>query len=125
MINTQIFARNSKQIIFALFAISNIGMAVPVRADDALIQDSIQESVVTGKDNVSVQNSSQTNQQYREYRARSRYGHSYEQYSESGNTGIVQRSEQYCDQIGEYNTCVQDAQQSNISNTRRLRRSGR
>ena len=124
IMNTQIFARNSKQVIFTLLAVSTVGvLAHPASADDALIQESVQESVVTGRDNVSVQNSNQSNRQYTEYRDRSRYS----RYDRGGNelgggsTGIVQRSDQYCDQVGEFNTCVQDAQQSNNSKTRRLR----
>ena len=121
--NIQTFAGNSRQIFFALLAVSTIGMvASPAKADDALIQESVQESVVTGADNVSVQNSNQTNQQYSEYRDRYR-NYNYDQYGKQGNTGIVQRSDQYCDQVGEYNTCVQDAQQVNSSHTRRVRRS--
>ena len=120
--NIQTFTGNSRQVFLALLAISTIGMvASPAKADDALIQESVQESVVTGADNVSVQNSSQTNQQYSEYR--DRYGnYNYDRYGKQGNTGIVQRSDQYCDQVGEYNTCVQDAQQVNSSHTRRVRR---
>lgn len=126
--NTQTFAHNSKQIIFALLAISTVGIvAHPAQADDAVIQESIQESIVTGQDNVSVQNSNQTNQQYTEHRDRGRYSH-YD-YGRGGeaesSTGIVQRSDQYCDQVGESNTCIQDAQQSNSSTTRRVRRSSR
>ena len=121
--NTQTLTGNSRQIFFALLAVSTIGMvASPAKADDAIIQESVQESIVTGADNVSVQNSNQTNRQYTEYR--DRYGnYNTDQYGERGNTGIVQRSDQYCDQVGEYNTCVQDAQQVNNSHTRRVRRS--
>ena len=123
--NQQIFSHNSKQVVFTLLAISTIGLVVsPAKADDALIQESIQESVITGSDNVSVQNSNQRNQQYTEYRNRAGYGrYGYDNYEDQGNTGIVQRSDQFCDQLGEYNTCVQDAQQSNVSHTRRIRRS--
>lgn len=125
--NMQIFS-HSKQTVFALLAVSTIGlMASPAKADNALIQESVQESVVTGNDNVSVQNSNQRNQQSTEYRDRSSYysRHGRDNYGDSGSTGIVQRSDQYCDQVGEYNTCVQDAQQSNTSHTRRVRSSRR
>ncbi len=121
--NIQTFADNGKQIVLGLLAVSTIGMVTPARADDALIQESVQESVITGADNVSIQNSNQSNQQHTEYR--DRYGSSssssYDRYGERGNTGIVQRSDQYCDQVGEYNTCVQDAQQINSSHIRRER----
>ena len=125
--NTQTFANHSKQILFALLATATIGaIASPAQADDALIQESIQESVVTGEDNVSVQNSNQSNHQYTKYRerGRSRYDYGRDERGE-GSTGIVQRSDQYCDQVGAANTCVQDAQQSNNSSTRRSRRSSR
>lgn len=126
--NIKTFAHNSKQIIFALLAVSTIGIiANPAQADDALIQESVQESVVTGQDNVSVQNSNQTNHQHTEYRESGRYSRgNYGRGSRTeGSTGIVQRSDQYCDQVGEFNSCVQDAQQSNSSSTRRVRRSSR
>ena len=119
------FANRSKQILLALLTVSSVGiLASPARADNAVIQESIQESVVTGQDNVSVQNSNQSNRQHTEYRDRySGYHQNREEASDS--TGIVQRSDQYCDQVGEYNTCVQDAQQSNHSTSRRVRRSHR
>jgi hypothetical protein len=118
--NKQIFSQNNKQVVFALLAIATLGlMTSPVKADDAVIQESIQESVITGNDNVSVQNSNQRNRQVTESRD---YRSGYDNYQES-NTGIVQRSDQFCDQLGEYNTCVQDAQQSNSTHTRRLRHS--
>jgi hypothetical protein len=119
--NKQIFSQNSKQVVFALLAIATLGlMTSPVKADDAVIQESIQESVITGNDNVSVQNSNQRNRQVTESRD---YRSGYDNYQDQSNTGIVQRSDQFCDQLGEYNTCVQDAQQSNSTHTRRLRHS--
>lgn len=123
--NKQIFSQNKKQVVLALLAISTVGIFTsPAKADDALIQESVQESVVTGNDNLSIQNSNQRNQQHTEYR-NSHGRHGYDNYQDDSSTGIVQRSDQYCDRLGEYNTCVQDAQQSNTSNTRRIRRSGR
>ena len=124
--NMQTFATYGKRTVFALLAVSTIGLlSSPAKADDALIQESVQESVVTGTDNVSVQNSNQSNQQYTEYRDRGNYQnrHGRDSYGDDSSTGIVQRSDQYCDQVGEYNTCVQDAQQSNNSHTRRIRSS--
>lgn len=125
--NKQIFTSSSKQVIFALLAVSTLGLFTsPAKADDALIQESVQESVVTGSDNVSIQNSNQRNSQYTEYRDRGNYGsYGRDRYNDNSSTGIVQRSNQFCDQVGEYNTCVQDAQQSNSSHTRRERRSRR
>ncbi|MEM8673336.1 MAG: hypothetical protein AAGF83_05615 [Cyanobacteria bacterium P01_G01_bin.67] len=123
--NMQVFSNHSKQILFTVIAVSSMNLAVsPAQADDALIQESVQESVVTGRDNISVQNSNQSNQQYSVYRDRRKYGHyGYDNYQDQSSTGIVQRSDQYCDQVGEYNSCVQDAQQSNTSYNRRERRS--
>jgi|GEM_PF-1344037 len=123
--NTKTFANCSKQILFAFLTVSTVGiLANPAQADNAVIQESVQESVVTGQDNVSVQNSNQVNRQHTEYRDRySRYDRGRDKAAES--TGIVQRSDQYCDQVGEYNTCVQDASQSNHSTSRRSRRSHR
>ena len=124
--NKQIMTQNNKRVVFALLAVSTIGLlAAPAKADNALIQESVQESVVTGNDNVSIQNSNQRNQQVTEYRDRSYGRHGYGNYEDDSSTGIVQRSDQYCDQLGEYNTCVQDAQQSNSSYTRRDRTSRR
>ena len=125
MMNMQNFSNRSRQILCAAVAVSSMSLlAAPVKADDALIQESVQESVVTGSDNISVQNSQQSNQQYSVYRDRRKYGrHGYDNYQDQSSTGIVQRSNQYCDQIGEYNSCIQDAQQSNTSYTRRERRS--
>ena len=123
--NMQIFSNRSKQILCAALAVSSMSLAAsPAKADDALIQESVQESIVTGSDNISVQNSQQSNQQYSVYRDRRKYGRAgYDNYQDQSSTGIVQRSNQYCDQVGEYNSCIQDAQQSNTSYTRRERRS--
>ena len=121
--NMQILTSYSKQTLFALLTISTIGLlASPAKADDALIQESVQESVVTGRDNVSIQNSNQSHRQYTEYRDRGNYNrHHRGNYNTDSNTGVVQRSDQYCDQVGEYNTCVQDAQQSSDIHNRRDR----
>ncbi|MBE9171024.1 hypothetical protein IQ238_27075 [Pleurocapsales cyanobacterium LEGE 06147] len=111
----KIFTPKTNKVIFGLLAISTIGFSsLPVKADNAVIQETVQESYNTGKGNVSVQHSRQQNRQSSDYR--DRYG-----YYENHNTGIVQRSQQYCDQFGEYNTCVQDAQQQNTIHNRRSR----
>ena len=124
--NKQFLTTYGKRAVFALLAISSVGLSIaPAKADDAIIQDSVQESVVTGNDNLSIQNSNQTNQQYSEYRDRGYGRRGHNEYGDNSSTGVVQRSDQYCDQLGEYNTCVQDAQQSNSSYTRRDRRSNR
>jgi hypothetical protein len=102
---------NNKKLIFALLALSTIGLiSLPAKADDAVIQETVQESYNTGKGNVSVQNSRQQNRQSSEYRE----GY----YQNDSNTGIVQRTQQYCDQFGEHNACVQDAEQGNSHHRR-------
>lgn len=125
--NRQIFSQNNKRVLFALLAVSSIGLlTAPAKADNAVIQESIQESVVTGNDNVSVQNSNQRNQQSTQYRDRGYGRHDRQNYQDDGSsTGVVQRSDQYCDRLGEYNTCIQDAQQSNSTHIRRDRTSRR
>jgi hypothetical protein len=111
----KIFTPKTNKVIFALLAISTIGFSsLPVKADDAVIQEAVQESYNTGNGNVSVQHSRQQNSQSSDYR--DSYG-----YYENNNTGIVQRSQQYCDQFGEYNACIQDAQQQNSTHNRRSR----
>lgn len=111
--NKQFFTNNTSKAIFSLLAFSTISLlSAPAQADDALIQETVQESVITGNDNLSIQNSSQQNRQSSVYRDRYKYG-------QEDNTGIVQRSEQFCDQYGEFNTCVQNAKQGNVSHSRR------
>ena len=106
------FVSSVKKIALAAVAISTVGMMVsPVRADEALIQETVQESYSTGVGNVSVQSSSQQNREYRG--SRGRY-----YLSDRDNVGIVQRSQQLCDQVGDANTCVQDSRQSNTSRRR-------
>jgi hypothetical protein len=106
---------NNKKLIFGLLALSTIGLiSLPAKADDAVIQETIQESYNTGNGNVSVQHSRQQNRQSRDYR--DGYG-----YYENNNTGIVQRNQQYCDQFGEHNACVQDAEQRNSHHQHRSR----
>jgi hypothetical protein len=110
-----LFIPKTSKVIFGLLAISTIGLgSLPVRADDAVIQETRQESYNTGNGNVSVQHSRQQNRNSSDYR--DKYG-----YYENNNTGIVQRSQQYCDQFGEYNACIQDAQQQNTTHNRRSR----
>ena len=112
MMNKQISYQMSKTIL-AVLAISTVGLvSVPAQADEALIQETVQESYTTGHDNVSVQSSSQQNRQYKETRGR---------HLDRNNVGIVQRTDQLCDQFGEGNACVQDAQQRNTSHQRHSR----
>ena len=115
--NKQILTVNSQKIVFSLLAIATLGFTpLSAKADDALIQESFQDAYTTGVGNVSVQNSRQLNHQNNDYRGR----HGYYR-SKNNNTGIVQRSQQLCDQVGEENVCVQDAEQRNTSRTRRSR----
>ena len=104
-----------QKITLAAVAISTLSMtASPVKADEALIQETVQESYTTGVGNVSVQTSSQQNRQYRTELGRYFYGN-------QNDVGIVQRSQQLCDQYGEANACVQNSRQSNTSRHRRSR----
>lgn len=112
MFNKQFVFQTPKAILTVL-AVSTIGLtAIPAQADEALIQETVQESYTTGADNVSVQSSSQQNRQYSNTRGR---------YRDRNNVGIVQRSQQLCDQLGEGNACIQDAQQRNTSRQRHSR----
>ena len=115
--NMQILTVNSQKIVFSLLAIASLGLTpLSAKADDALIQESFQESYTTGVGNVSVQNSRQLNRQSSEYRGRNRYYR-----GSDNNTGVVQRTQQLCDQYGESNVCVQNGEQRNTSRTYRSR----
>lgn len=115
--NMQILTVNTQKIVFGLLAIATVGLTpLSAKADEALIMESAQESYTSGVGNVSVQNSRQLNQQRNDYRGR--HG-AYR--SKNNNIGIVQRSQQLCDQVGEDNVCVQNAEQRNTSRTRRSR----
>ena len=116
--NKHILTVNSQKIVFSLLAIATLGFT-PLSAkanDKAIIQESFQDAYTSGVGNVSVQNSRQLNHENNYYRGR--HG-AYR--SKNGSTGIVQRSQQLCDQVGEENICVQDAEQRNTSRTRRSR----
>lgn len=115
--NKQILTVNSQRIVFSLLAIASLGFTpLSAKADDALIQESFQESYTTGEGNVSVQNSRQLNRQRSTNHSRHKYYG-----SDSKNTGVVQRSQQLCDQYGESNVCVQSGEQRNTSRTYRSR----
>ena len=109
--NTKALTTGTKKIFVGLLAISALGMiASPVSADEAVVQDSIQESVNTGRGNLSIQNSSQESRIYR--RGRNRF-------SDDVDTGVIQRNNQYCDQLGRNNVCDQNTdQRSNIRHHR-------
>lgn len=109
------FSFQAKKIALVVLAFSTLGLAaVPARADEALIQETVQESYTTGNDNVSVQSSSQQNRQYSSSRGRRVYGN-------RNDVGIVQRSQQLCDQLGDGNACVQNARQRNTNRQYRSR----
>ena len=115
--NKQIFTVNSQKIVFSLLAIATLGFT-PLSAkanDKAIIQESFQDAYTSGVGNVSVQNSRQLNRENNDYRGR------HGAYRRKSNIGVVQRSQQLCDQVGEENVCVQDAEQRNSSRTRRSR----
>lgn len=104
-INTKTGIRGTKKVILGLLAISALGLvALPSRADDAVIQESIQQSVNTGNGNTSIQNS------FQESRINRRTGKGGRNNQEI-NTGVVQRNDQFCDQLGEDNVCLQNTDQ--------------
>lgn len=109
--NTQTLAIGTKRIIIGLVTVATLGViSLPVRADDAVIQESVQEAINTGEGNTSVQNSYQDSRIER--KSRNRY--------DDNDTGVVQRNDQYCDQYGENNLCAQNTEQrSNIRHNRR------
>ena len=111
--NTKTVTMGTKRFILGLLAISALGVVgLPVRADDAVIQDSIQRSVNTGDWNTSIQNS------YQESRINRRSWRGNRNYDDI-DTGVVQRNDQYCDQLGIGNLCVQNTdQRSNIRHHR-------
>ncbi|MGK7938357.1 MAG: hypothetical protein AB4206_21540 [Xenococcaceae cyanobacterium] len=111
--NTKTFTIGTKRIVIGLLAIATVGVvSLPVRADDAVIQDSVQEAINTGEGNTSVQNSYQDSRIER--KSRNRYGD-----YDDNSTGVVQSNDQYCDQLGEDNLCVQNTdQRSNIRHQR-------
>ena len=103
-IQTNNWIKGSKKIILGLLAISAFGIvALPARADNAVIQESIQESINTGNGNTSIQNSSQRTSINR----RSRRGNRRDEYS----SGVVQTNKQMCDQYGDENLCLQNSEQ--------------
>ncbi len=101
---TNAWVRGTKRVILGLVAISAFGIvASPVRADNAVIQESIQESINTGNGNTSIQNSSQRTRINRH----SRRGNRRDKFS----SGVVQTSDQYCNQLGDDNLCMQNNEQ--------------
>ena len=113
--NTKTFAIGTKRFVIGLCAISNLGFfALPTRADDAVIQDSTQETINTGEGNTSIQNSNQESRIDR--RSRDEYGN-----YDSSDAGIVQTNDQYCDQLGKDNLCVQNTDQRSDVRERRSR----
>lgn len=112
--NIQSLTIGTKRFFFGLLTISALGVLVlPARADEAVIQDSVQEAIQTGEGNTTILNSTQESRINRN--SRGRYSR-----QEQGSTGVVQRTGQYCDQAGFDNLCVQNSEQrSNIRQNRR------
>ena len=105
----------TKRVILGLLTISALGIVgLPARADEAVIQQSIQESVNTGDGNTSIQNSYQESRINRRSRRGSR---NYEEID----TGVVQKNEQVCDQLGGENLCIQNTDQRSRIRHRRGR----
>lgn len=106
--NIPTLTNGTKKFVVGLLAISTTCLVtVPVRADNAVVQESIQQSVNTGNGNTSVQNSFQESSIDRT----SRRGRN----SEAVNNGVIQRNDQFCDNLGDDNFCGQNTEQrSNI-----------
>ena len=102
-IQTNAWVKESQRIILGLLAISAFGVvALPARADDAVIQESIQESINTGNGNTSIQNSYQESRINRRGRKSQR---------NQVDAGVVQKNDQFCDQLGDDNVCLQNSEQ--------------
>lgn len=100
--NMKMLTTGTKTILLSLLTISALGaVSLPAKGDNAVIQESTQESVITGEGNVSGQSSYQRSN----VQQRSR-GH-----SEDADVGVVQSNRQYCDQYGASNVCAQSSDQ--------------
>jgi regulatory protein YycH of two-component signal transduction system YycFG len=102
-------------LAISFLAVSTLGsVAFPALADSALIQETRQESYTTGNDNTSIQQSNQQNRSEEQDRNTHRH-------HQPDSTGVVQRSDQYCDQLGEWNTCIQENDQRSTNRVTRER----
>jgi hypothetical protein len=103
---------NSKTWTITLLSIATIAtISLPVRAEDSdqvVLQDSSQESVITGNNNYTEQSANQTHIE------NNRRG--------TGNSGHVQRSRQSTDVLGNGNDTTQDVEQKTVENGRRTHR---
>ncbi|AFZ43025.1 hypothetical protein PCC7418_0810 [Halothece sp. PCC 7418] len=113
LMNRKNVARTTKNFLLSLLAFSALGVvSLPAKADDAIIQDSYQETIQTGDGNVSIQESYQESHINR---------HKNRHQSEV-DTGVVQSNRQSCDQYGVSNLCAQTTdQRSNIRHNVRHR----
>ncbi|HEY9700936.1 MAG TPA: hypothetical protein V6C58_00725 [Allocoleopsis sp.] len=95
-----------KFFLISVLSLATVGnFALPGRADQAIIQEVNQESVVTGNNNYVQQNARQFNSNYSAGNRRN-------------NQGTVQRINQRSDVLGNNNTNIQNANQSNVTRTR-------
>ncbi|MFB6275674.1 MAG: hypothetical protein ABEI32_05940 [Halothece sp.] len=100
--NIKMLTTGTKTVLLGLLTVSALGaVSLPAKGDNAVIQESTQESVITGEGNVSGQSSYQRSS----VEERSR-GH-----SEEADVGVVQSNRQYCDQYGARNVCAQSSDQ--------------
>ncbi|HEY9704439.1 MAG TPA: hypothetical protein V6C58_18465 [Allocoleopsis sp.] len=97
---------NNKILLVSLLTLTTLGtLTLPGKADQAIIQETTQDTVITGNRNYSEQNSVQINIQ----RTRQR---------NNNNTGTVQRVRQQSDVAGNNNDSVQNSVQVNRTRNR-------
>ncbi len=95
------------KILLGLLSFTALGLAsLPARAgynnDTAIIQDAVQESIITGDDTSTYQTTIQKNRVYQRGRVR-------------GDSATVQTSNQKCDVLGSGSLCDQFVEQKNVN----------
>jgi|GEM_PF-4378492 len=95
------------KILLGLLSFTALGLAsLPARAeynnDTAIIQDAVQESIITGDDTSTYQTTIQKNRVYQRGRVR-------------GDSATVQTSNQKCDVLGSRSLCDQLVKQKNVN----------
>ncbi len=95
------------KILLVLLSFTALGLAsLPARAgynnDTAIIQDAVQESIITGDDTSTYQTTIQKNRVYQRGRVR-------------GDSATVQTSNQKCDVLGSRSSCDQFVEQKNVN----------
>jgi hypothetical protein len=95
-------------LVFGLLTLTSLtGFVLPTRADEANVQDSGQEIVITGDGNTARQSSNQSNRTNRR--------------GSRDDAGVAQNCGQLTDIQGNDNNTNQSCRQSNVSRSRRNR----